>query len=100
MRLGCGATHLTPFMQVVLSSLLRCACGQRVGRQGNPGVPRLLPNRDGRRGEIRVGEVADGNSDDSGKAFVLPMDGGAAGRTEMEGSTLPLSAARIHVVAL
>jgi Metallo-beta-lactamase superfamily len=78
-------TRLTPFMQVALSSLLRCACGQRVGRQGNPGVPRLLPHRDGRRGEIRVGEVADGNSDDSRKAFVLPIDGGAAGRTEMEG---------------
>src|SRR5262249_43215850 len=37
------------------------------------------------RGEIRVGEVADGNGDVSRKAFVLPVDGGAACRTEMKG---------------
>jgi hypothetical protein len=47
-------------------------------------VTRLLPHRDGRRGEIRVGEVAYGNGDNSRKAFVLPVDGGAAGRTEIE----------------
>src|SRR5258708_16567422 len=70
---------------VVLSSLLRHAFRRRVGRQGNPGVARLLPHRDGRRGEIRVGEAADGNCDVSRKAFALPVDGGAAGRTEMEG---------------
>jgi hypothetical protein len=48
-------------------------------------VARLLPHRDGRRGEIRVGEVADGNGDISRKAFALPVDGGAACRTEMKG---------------
>src|ERR1700730_5597424 len=37
-----------------------------------------------RRGEIRVGEVADGNGDVSRKAFALPVDGGAACRTEMK----------------
>src|ERR1700685_3685074 len=33
---------------------------------------------------MRVAEVAYGNGDNSRKAFVLPVDGGAAGRTEME----------------
>src|SRR5262249_42958780 len=45
----------------------------------------LLPHRDGRRGEIRVGEVADGNGDVSRKAFALPIDGGSACRTETKG---------------
>lgn len=45
----------------------------------------LLPHRDGRRRESRVGESADGDSDVSGKAFTLPVDGGAAYRTEMKG---------------
>jgi len=44
----------------------------------------LLPHRDGRRREIRVGEAAYGNRDNSRKAFVLPVDSGAAGRTEIE----------------
>jgi hypothetical protein len=44
----------------------------------------LLPHRDGRCREIRVGEVAYGNGDNSRKAFVLPVDSGAAGRTEIE----------------
>src|SRR6266853_2023961 len=70
---------------VALSFLLRHAFRRRVGRQGNPGVARLLPHRDGRRGEIRVGEVADGNGDVSRKGFALPVDGGAACRTEMKG---------------
>ena len=48
-------------------------------------MTRLLPHRDGRRGEIRVGEVADGNSDISEKAFVLPVNGGTACRAEMKG---------------
>src|SRR5262249_38031906 len=69
----------------VISPLLRHALGRRVRRQGEPGVARLLPHRDGRRGEIRVGEVADGNGDGSRKAFALPVDGGAARRTEMKG---------------
>jgi len=41
-------------------------------------VTRLLPHRDGWCGEIRFGEVADGNGDVSRKAFALPVDGGAA----------------------
>src|SRR6516164_4062558 len=32
-----------------------------------------------------IGEAADGNSDVSGKTFALPVDGGAACRTEMKG---------------
>ena len=36
-------------------------------------------------GKFGVGEVADGNGDVSRKAFALPVDGGAACRTEMEG---------------
>jgi len=48
-------------------------------------VTRLLPHRDGWCGEIRFGEVADGNGDISRKAFALPVDGGAACRTEMKG---------------
>jgi hypothetical protein len=31
----------------------------------------------------QIGEVADGSRDISGKAFALPVDGGAAGRTEI-----------------
>src|SRR5262245_55800009 len=54
-------------------------------RQGDPGVAGLLPHRDGWRREIRVSEVADGNSDVSGKAFVLPVDGGAACRAKIKG---------------
>ena len=48
-------------------------------------MTRLLPHGNGRRGEIRVREVADGNGEQFGKAFVLPVHGGAAGRTEMKG---------------
>src|SRR5262249_25591887 len=44
-----------------------------------------LPHRDGRRGKIRVGEIADGNGDVARKAFALPVYGGAARRTEMKG---------------
>src|SRR5262249_2570213 len=43
------------------------------------------PYRDGRRGESRVGEAADGDGDVSREAFALPVDGGAACRTEMKG---------------
>jgi hypothetical protein len=35
--------------------LLRDSLGRRVGRQRDPGVKSLLPHRDGRRREIRVG---------------------------------------------
>src|SRR5262245_59603087 len=34
---------------------------------------------------MRVGEIANGNGDVSRKAFALPVDGGAACRTEMKG---------------
>src|SRR5262249_26564285 len=70
---------------VALSPLLCHALGRRLRRQGDPGVAGLLPHRDGWRREIRVGEVADGNSDVSGKAFVLPVDVGAACRAEIKG---------------
>jgi len=40
---------------------------------------------DGRRWEVRIGEVADRNGDVSRKAFTLPVDGGTACRTEMKG---------------
>src|SRR6266568_5068923 len=40
---------------------------------------------DRRRGEIRIGEAADGNGDVSRKAFAFPVDSGAACRTEMKG---------------
>jgi hypothetical protein len=66
-------------------SLLRRALGRRVGWQRHPGVARFLPNRDARRRESRVGEVADGNHDGPREAVVLPVDGRAAGRTEMKG---------------
>src|SRR5262249_39101655 len=69
----------------VISPLLRHALGRRIGRQGEPGGACLLPHRDGRRWEIRVGEVAHGNGDVSRKALGLPVDGGAACRTEMKG---------------
>ena len=36
-------------------------------------------------GSFGVGEAADGNGDISRKAFALPVDGGAACRTEMKG---------------
>lgn len=71
-----------------LSPLLRHALGWRVGRQGDPGVALLLPHRDGRCGEIGVGETADGDGDVSGKAFALPVDGRAACRTEMKSQSL------------
>src|SRR5262249_31566812 len=51
----------------------------------DPGVARLLPHRDARRRKARVGEIADGDGNVSGKTFPLPVDGGAAGGTEMEG---------------
>ena len=44
----------------------------------------LFPHRDGRRWEIRVGEIAYGNGDHSRKAFTLPVHSGAADRTETE----------------
>src|SRR6516165_9001175 len=51
----------------------------------------LLPHRDRRRRESRVGKGADGYRDVSGKAFVLPVNGRTACRTEMKGQ---------HVAAL
>jgi hypothetical protein len=38
-----------------------------------------------RGGEIRIGQATDGDGDVSGKAFALPVNSGAAGRTEMKG---------------
>src|SRR6516165_5267140 len=70
---------------VVLSPLFRQALGRRVGRQGHPRMACLLPHRDSRGREVRVGEVADGNGDVSGKAFALPVDRRAAYRTEVKG---------------
>src|SRR5262249_39053113 len=70
---------------IIISRLLGGALGRRVGWQGHPGMARLLPYRDGRRREIRVGEAADRNSDVSRETFALPVDGRAAYRTEMKG---------------
>src|SRR4029077_9703656 len=59
--------------------------GRRLRWQGDPGVTRLLPHRDVWRWEIRIGEVADGDSNVSGKALVLPVHRGAACRAEVKG---------------
>jgi hypothetical protein len=67
--------HVVGRQPLVWSPLLRHALGRRGGRQGDPRVTRFLPHRDARRGEIRVGEVADGNGDVSTKAFALPIYG-------------------------
>ena len=67
------------------SSLLPSALRGRVRRQRHPGVARFLPNRDARRRESRVGEVADGNHDGPREAVVLPVNGRPAGRTKMKG---------------
>src|SRR6516164_3133195 len=75
----------------ILSTLLRHALGRHLRRQGEPGVARLLPHRDRRLREGRVGKSTDGNSDISGKAFVLPVNGRTACRAEMKGQ---------HVAAL
>ena len=73
-----------PLDAVRRSALFRHALWRNVWRQRDPRVARLLPHRNGWRREIRVGKVAYGNGDNSWKAFVLPVDGGAAGRTEVE----------------
>ena len=46
--------------------------------------------------ECWIPEVANGNGDLPGKAFVLPEDGRAACRTGVKVSALPLSAVRVH----
>jgi hypothetical protein len=68
----------------VSSPLLRQALCRRVGRGDHPWVAALLPHRDRRRREGRVGEGADGDGDVAGKAFARPIHGGAARRTEAE----------------
>jgi len=40
-------------------------------------------------GNFWIGEVTDGYGDVSGKAFALPVDGGAACRTEIKGQRVP-----------
>src|SRR5262249_17732940 len=67
------------------SILLGRALGWCARWQGDPGMTCLLPHRDGRRREIRIGEGTDGNRDVSGKTFALPVDRGTACRTEMKG---------------
>jgi len=57
----------------IVSPLLCHALGWRLRRQGHPGVAGLLPHRDGWRREIRVGEVADGNSDVSRRRAALRL---------------------------
>jgi hypothetical protein len=47
-----------------------------------------------------IPEVANGNGDLPGKAFVLPEDGRAACRTGVKVRALPLSAARVHAAVL
>ena len=48
-------------------------------------MARLLPHRNGRRWEIRVGKVANGNGDVSGETVILPENGRAACRAKMKG---------------
>jgi hypothetical protein len=74
---------------VVSSPLFGEPCWRSVGWQRNPGVGRLLPHRDSRRGEIRIGKVSNGNGDKSGKAFALPVDRRAACRTKVKGQHVP-----------
>src|SRR5215831_8105027 len=56
------------------SPLLCLALRRWVGRQGDPGVPAFLPDRDGRRWEIGIGEGADGNRNHVRKACVFPIE--------------------------
>src|SRR6516162_1080769 len=73
--------------QTVLTilTLLRHALWRGVGREGDPGVSGLFPDRDRGRWKVLVGEGADGNSDVTGKALALPIDCGAAGWAKVEG---------------
>jgi hypothetical protein len=50
--------------------------------------------------ECWIPEVANGNGDPPGKAFVLPEDDRAACRTGVKVSALPLSAVRVHAAVL
>src|SRR6185369_5235193 len=65
--------------------LLCCALWGYVGRQVDPWVTCLLPDRDGRRREIRIGEIADANGNVSRKALALPVNCGTANRAKMKG---------------
>ena len=51
-------------------------------------MTRLLPYCDGRRREVWVGEIADGNGHHFWKAVVVPVHGGTANRTEMKGQRM------------
>jgi len=52
-------------------------------------VPAFLPNRDGRRWKIGIGEGADGHGNQIGKAGVLPIERGAAHRAEAISKHVP-----------
>jgi hypothetical protein len=67
------------------SALLGRALGWCVRRKNDPGVAGFFPDRDHRRGKIRLGKSADGDGDIARKALTLPVDRGAAGRAEVEG---------------
>src|SRR4029077_2895547 len=67
------------------SSLPCRALRRSTGRQSDPRMATLLPHRDSRGGETWIGEVADGNADESWKACVLPEHSRPARWTEMKG---------------
>lgn len=48
-------------------------------------MARLLPHRDLRRRELRIGESTDRDDDDVAEALALPVDRRAADRAEVEG---------------
>jgi len=53
-------------------------------RQHDPAMAAALIDRVARRPEVGIGEGADGDGDQIGRRLELPVNGGAAPRTEME----------------
>src|SRR6516225_7325322 len=78
--------HLDLLHLTRASAPLRCTLCRCAGRELEPGVAGLFPNRDRGRGKTRIGEVADGDSNVTGKALALHVYRGAAGRAEVEGN--------------
>src|SRR5215470_9200855 len=77
--------HLDLLQLTRASAPLRCTLWWCAGRELEPGVAGLFPNRDRGRGKTRICEVADGDGNVTGKALALHIYGGAAGRAEVEG---------------
>src|SRR5882724_5155121 len=57
----------------------------QIGRLHRPGVTSGLVDGNAGRGELRIGECADGDRNHIRHRLQLPIDGRAAERTEMEG---------------